>query len=363
MASGMSLQHIFENPLPEKPTLLQSLSVNQIRPVKPIDDSSFTELFGELHFKESPQLSPSSSLLPTSPSLDLGSDINQTSVSSTPEGHDFENPLLESPSLLESLSFNKIKPARPVDESSISEIFDELHFSESPTPSPPSSAPVSALPSTGLQMLDQKDVFDSRQSTPESNYIIRHKRSDSFSSLNSDSLHFCTEGLGFESSDDMEDLKAGMDEYCWETQSEKSGIKKKNLASEDSYGECRRSKIRGLEYPPPISCIGSTGKPWVWFKSYRDNGRFVLKEIRIPTREYLNAYREDGRLKLHFVLPDGEFLEEQNEEEEDDDAESRDGEEDDDDGVVSIDEGEENTEKGNYDGTRDQGNEGKEIDV
>ncbi|KAI9074438.1 hypothetical protein K1719_043632 [Acacia pycnantha] len=288
MASGMSLQRIFENPLPEKPTLMQSLSLKQIRIVKPIDDSSFTELFGELHFKESPRPSPSSSLSQTSPSLDLGSDTNQISVSSTPE------------------------------------------------------------------------------ITPESNHIIRHKSSDSFSSYNSESLHFCTEGLGCESSDDMEDLKAGMDEYCWETKSEIVSTKKKNLASKDSYGECRRSRIRGLEYPPPISCIGSTGKPWVLFKSYRDNGRFVLKEIRIPTREFLYADREDGRLKLRFVMPDDEFREEQNDEEEDDDddddAERIDGEEKDD-GVVCMDEREENTEKEKLNCARDQGNEGKEIDV
>ncbi|XP_028756807.1 uncharacterized protein LOC114716040 [Neltuma alba] len=315
MASGTSLHRIFENPLPENPTLMQSLSLNQIRTIRPTDDSSFTELFGELHFKESPQPSSSSPFLPTSPSLDLGSDINQTSVASTPEDLDFENPLPQSPTLLESLSFNKIRSARPVDGSSITELFGELHFNESPTQSPSSSDPVSTSPSTGLQKPDHKDVLNSKQSTPESKHIIRHKSSDSFSSFNSDSLHFCTEGLGFESSDDTEELKAGMDECCWETQSEKVGIKKNNFAPEDSYGECRKSRIRGLEFPPPISCIGSTGKPWVWFKSYRDKGRFVLKEIRIPTREFLYANREDGRLKLRFVLPDDEFLEEQNEEE------------------------------------------------
>jgi hypothetical protein len=39
--------------LPENPTLLQSLSFNKIKPVKSIEPSSFTEIFGELHFKES----------------------------------------------------------------------------------------------------------------------------------------------------------------------------------------------------------------------------------------------------------------------------------------------------------------------
>lgn len=244
MASFGRLQHIFEDPLPEKPTLLQSLSLNQIKPVKPIDNSSFTELFGELHFKEGPTpFSSSSSLVPS--------------------------------------------------------------------------------------------VSDSKQSTPETNHTSRHN-SDSFSSLNSESLHFCTEGLGSESSDDVEDLKTGTEGYCWEDQSEKVVIKKKSLASEDSYGEYRKSRVSGVEYPPPISCIGRSGKPWVWFKSYRENGRFVLEEIRIPTRECLQACREDGRLKLRFVLPDDEALEEKDEEEEDDDhVEGIDH------GVESIDEGEE----------------------
>ena len=52
MSVSGSLQHIFENPsLPENPSLLESLSGIRIKPpVKSIH--SFTEIFGELHFKE-----------------------------------------------------------------------------------------------------------------------------------------------------------------------------------------------------------------------------------------------------------------------------------------------------------------------
>lgn len=71
-----------------------------------------------------------------------------------------------------------------------------------------------------------------------------------------------------------------------------------------------------MEFPPPISCIGRTGKPWVCFKSYRNNGRFILKEVRIPTQEFLHACREDGRLKLQFIQSDDETIEEDDEEEE-----------------------------------------------
>ncbi|CAN6348894.1 unnamed protein product [Urochloa humidicola] len=54
------LRPLFENPLPENPTLLESLSAchRSVHPTtnkKPIDPASFTEIFGELHFHEKQQ--------------------------------------------------------------------------------------------------------------------------------------------------------------------------------------------------------------------------------------------------------------------------------------------------------------------
>ncbi|KAK7272233.1 hypothetical protein RJT34_28709 [Clitoria ternatea] len=248
MATCGSLQHIFDSLLPENPTLIESLSWNnQIKPIGSIDQSpSFTEIFGELHFKESsPVSSPSSST-----EINNNTKLNQ----------------------------------------------NEEHSLACDTSQTQSSA--SILSSTTI-----------------TNYTYRHTSSDSFSSLSSESLHLCTEGLGFESSDDVEDLKInGVNESCWEAYNEKEGVKK-DVTLEGEY--CRRSRVSVGEYPPPISCIGRSGKPWVCFKSYRSNGRFVLKEIRIPTQEFLHACREDGRLKLHFVHNDDEFIEEEEEEEED----------------------------------------------
>ncbi|KAJ4974454.1 hypothetical protein NE237_007628 [Protea cynaroides] len=60
-------------------------------------------------------------------------------------------------------------------------------------------------------------------------------------------------------------------------------------------------------FPPPISCIGRSEKPW--FASNPTVGRFILKEIRIPTQESLRSCREDGRLKLRFVQQDREIPE------------------------------------------------------
>lgn len=221
--------------------------------------------------------------------------------------HILDTLLPENPTLIESLSWNQIKPVKPADQTlSFTEIFGE-----------PSIQPYVCTSS----------------SSEKTNNSNSHKSSDSFSSLSSESLHLCTEGLGFESSDDVEDLKDGTNE-SWERFKEKEGVK-------------RYVSSRVNEYPPPISSIGRSGKPWVCFKSYRSEGRFVLEEIRIPTHEFLHACREDGRLKLNFVHPDDELSEEEEEEDVD---------------VESIDEEEENMGEENDDFVIDHEHEQKEID-
>ncbi|OMP02481.1 hypothetical protein CCACVL1_02793 [Corchorus capsularis] len=278
-AACQSLQHIFENPLPENPTLLETLSSswNQIKPsIKPIEQSSFTEIFGELHFKENnsshhhQSISSPASSFPISPFIDH---LNN------PQTNPFK------------LSKN-----------------DENNYNNNYRSSP------------------KTDIF---ASTPK--FINNcHKKSESFS-LNSESLQLCTEGLGFESSDDVEDMKNEMKED-WQMMSK---LEDKARSIRNNYkhttennlcgGDLRKSRTSngGGGFPPPISCIGKSGKPWVCFKSYRQDGRFVLKEVRIPTQEFLHACREDGRLKLHFVQPNDEILEEDEEfdEEEEDEEE------------------------------------------
>ncbi|KAD5803346.1 hypothetical protein R6Q59_024415 [Mikania micrantha] len=97
-----------------------------------------------------------------------------------------------------------------------------------------------------------------------------------------------SEALGFESFDDVEDANDQ-----WESRHESVIRQAKTKTS----GEPGRSRINGKEIPPPISSFGRR----VCFKSYRHNGRLVLKEEKIPTQEILHAYREDGRLKLQFI--------------------------------------------------------------
>ncbi|KAJ0784305.1 putative The fantastic four family protein [Helianthus annuus] len=117
-----------------------------------------------------------------------------------------------------------------------------------------------------------------------------HEKSDSIISPDHSSESL-SEALGFESFDDVEDFN---DE--WEERHE-SVIKH---AKTKISVEPNRSRISGKEIPPPISSIGRR----VCFKSYRYNGRLVLKEEKIQTQDILHAYREDGRLKLQFIQSD-----------------------------------------------------------
>lgn len=149
--------------------------------------------------------------------------------------------------------------------------------------------------------------------------------------MNSERLQLCTEGLGFESSDDVEELANGTNSH-WQKKN-KEEIRSTSLMitkGKHVVPENPSSEFVKKSFPPPISCIGKTGKPGVCFKTYRKNGRFVLKEMRIPTREYfLHACREDGRLKLQFFHSEEDDEEEEipeEEEEEDDDDDDDDDE-------------------------------------
>ncbi|PKA65765.1 Protein FAF-like, chloroplastic [Apostasia shenzhenica] len=73
-------------------------------------------------------------------------------------------------------------------------------------------------------------------------------------------------------------------------------------------------------FPPPITTIGRSGKPRVYFKSFREDGRFVLREIRIPTQRLLQATRGDGRLTMRVLQPENDGGKEQMKEGDDKDG-------------------------------------------
>lgn len=113
---------------------------------------------------------------------------------------------------------------------------------------------------------------------PESQNILealsplKHKKS-----FSSDSL----EGLGFDRFESHDDL------CC------RDGERK---VRRDERGEASKAA-----FPPPISSIGRSGKPGVCFKSCREDGRFILKQVSVPTQEFLHACRQHGRLQLHLA--------------------------------------------------------------
>ncbi|KAM0918788.1 hypothetical protein ACQ4PT_008631 [Festuca glaucescens] len=109
----------------------------------------------------------------------------------------------------------------------------------------------------------------------------------------------CTEGLGSESSESSGDVDLGDvgDDNIEEMEAEQA------LHHQEETTVMARAR-GGSVFPPPISVIGAAGKPWQYLRAHRGDGRLVLREVRIPSRELLQACREDGRLKLHFAHPD-----------------------------------------------------------
>ncbi|XP_058088326.1 uncharacterized protein LOC131235198 [Magnolia sinica] len=261
MAACGSLHHFFENPLPENPTLLESLTAwKQIKPRNPTNPSSFTEIFGELHFQEMSKSAPPST--PSKSSIDQNPRPSDEKLNNSNYYHTNNNDDSNSPSLDSLLGHNK-----------------------------------------------------NNNNSPSLDYLLGPSKTqfNSSGSKNSGSLQLCTEGLGFESSDDVEDsknMKVGSD---WsDGENGKLGIVKHSKGSWEAMGArggFKKSRMAGAFPPPPITSMGRQGKPWFFFKSYRHEGRFVLREFKIPTQEFLHACREDGRLRLNFVVPDKENIE------------------------------------------------------
>ncbi|XP_076921361.1 protein FAF-like, chloroplastic [Bidens hawaiensis] len=175
------------------------------------------------------------------------------------------------------------------------------------------------------------NFMERKHDSIQSNGYFSTMQSKHHPCMNAESLSMCTEGLGFESFIDVEHLEDEGDEQyvddhhddpCFDA-IEKHAVSVSVTISEILSCELKRARMKGLmEFPPPISSIGLSGKPWTCLKSYRSNGRFILKEVRIPTQELLHAFREDGRLKLQFIQSDDKSLYEDDDgddDEEDDD--------------------------------------------
>ncbi|KAF2321615.1 hypothetical protein GH714_000642 [Hevea brasiliensis] len=121
--------------------------------------------------------------------------------------HIFENPLQETPTILESLpSWKQIKPVKPIEQSSFNDIFDLIPHA--PTLNPDKNDCLG-----NEYESKNSSSLDYFSNTPTNHlYTGGHKNGDSFSPRNYESLQLCTEGLGFESFDDVEYLKNDINE-------------------------------------------------------------------------------------------------------------------------------------------------------
>ncbi|XP_022153056.1 protein FANTASTIC FOUR 4-like [Momordica charantia] len=208
--------------------------------------------------------------------------------------HIFERPLPEKQTLLESVMppwSQNIKPVEQTARSSFSELFDSS------------------------QMSTNKNQNEKEHQTKNfsfsfplgNNHFSCNKNHIGFSSVKSESLQLCTERLGSESSDNVEDLKGEMINETWQIKEKVVSTSLRHFAAGSG-----RSRTSRESFPPPLSFVGKSGKAGVCFTSYRQDGRFVLKEVRIPSQEFLQAHREDGCLKLQIVQPN-DYVEEEDE--------------------------------------------------
>ncbi|KAJ8501101.1 hypothetical protein OPV22_011653 [Ensete ventricosum] len=237
----------------------------------------------------------------------------------------FEKPVPEKPTLIESLSsWSQIMSKKPVDNARFTEILGELRFQEKPAP-PPASIHQTVPPPVAVDRALSFDLSDLCQQKcgghssfqallglPNNQYVCSASARchDGFPPKNSDKLQLCTERLGSESSDDVDDLiEEDVDEWSSDQWKEKMDAERQALANGGMSGNCSDVRTRTGGFPPPVYSIGKSGRPWIYYRSYRKNGRFVLTEIRIPTQEFLRASRQDGRLRLQLVHPDEDIAE------------------------------------------------------
>ena len=229
----------------------------------------------------------------------------------------FEKPLPENPSLLDVLSacsnhIHHKKPLLPpVDPASFTEIFGELHFHEKPDARlaflpPPSTHPAAAAPAASWLDVADRQAAEKSKDDSSLDALLRPPKPPSFSlkksasfclKKSSASLLLCTEGLGSESTVDSDDMVKGDGGDAALVPGEEAMPEEATLGDAGSGGKDKEPP----SFPPPIRLIGRGGKPCVCFRTFREDGRFVLRQVVIPGKELLQASREGGRLRLQFA--------------------------------------------------------------
>lgn len=225
-----------------------------------------------------------------------------------------DNPLPEIPAFLGPLSpsWNQINAAmKPLQKSSFAEIFGEMLFKE------PESFSSSAFSSSAASLYSSDSSSAASSSSSSSSSADATDTEAEIEMLTGEEINKSSDDVDPEEEEEEEMMMIrdlGIEErppiLC-----------RRHSYSENRCSEWKRSKMIRAAFPPPISCIGRSGKPWVLFKSYREDGRFILKEIRIPTQEFMHACRKDGRLKLHIIQSDDEIPDDDEYDEDDDEEE------------------------------------------
>lgn len=104
-------------------------------------------------------------------------------------------------------------------------------------------------------------------------------------------LMSCTESLGFESSDERRIGDQMIEDF-------RPMIRRSRSKRNDNAVVKREVK----KFPPPLSSLNNDGKPTFFLRPVRIDGRLELTVVRIQRPEILHASRQNGRLRLDFIV-------------------------------------------------------------
>eukprot|EP01018_Ginkgo_biloba_P030557 Gb_17771 [translate_table: standard] len=127
-------------------------------------------------------------------------------------------------------------------------------------------------------------------------------------------LQMCTEGLGCESCEGTAldfSYSPPITDFRSEEASNDGAVQKEEEIKCQSGKKCGLMRAQRLprSFPPPLSSLSTCEARRVFMRSYKKDGRFVLKAVEMPRQISLQAYREGGRLKMHLVNPSAQTLE------------------------------------------------------
>ncbi|XP_031495504.1 protein FANTASTIC FOUR 3-like [Nymphaea colorata] len=155
----------------------------------------------------------------------------------------------------------------------------------------------------------QRNCWDSgNQLFPVGGHHQHQRRLFCFSGPTNISLDLCTESLGSETGTHAEDEINSLFHHDQQTPHDASSVPESYDAPVASALACRRSRSFGRHerskeglpsFPPPLF----SSSHHVHVSSHRENGRLVLRAFTRRTRNYLEAQRIDGRLRLRLLRP------------------------------------------------------------